>query len=91
MPVEDGIILVKFWFSLSRAEQRNRFAIRQVDPVRQGKPSATDPASLDLWDSYTAAKIEMFRATDTADAPWTVVKGNDQRLIVGAADSVLSA
>jgi polyphosphate kinase 2 len=79
MLVEDGVIMVKFWFSVSRAEQRTRFAIRQVDPVRQWKLSPTDVASLDLWDDYTAAKVDMFRATDTAHAPWTVVKSNDKR------------
>ncbi|MFE0450173.1 polyphosphate kinase 2 [Streptomyces sp. NPDC058914] len=79
MLVEDGIILVKFWFSVSRAEQRTRFAIRQVDPVRQWKLSPTDVQSLDLWDEYTTAKVDMFRATDTAHAPWTVVKSNDKR------------
>ncbi|MFG3343451.1 polyphosphate kinase 2 [Streptomyces sp. NPDC048018] len=79
MLVEDGILLVKFWFSVSRAEQRTRFAIRQVDPVRQWKLSPTDVASLDLWDAYTTAKVEMFRATDTTHAPWTVVKSNDKR------------
>ncbi|WP_053627403.1 polyphosphate kinase 2, partial [Streptomyces sp. XY511] len=79
MLVEDGVLLVKFWFSVSRAEQRTRFAIRQVDPVRQWKLSPTDLASLDLWDAYTTAKVAMFRATDTAHAPWTVVKSNDKR------------
>ncbi|GGY62748.1 polyphosphate kinase 2 [Streptomyces omiyaensis] len=79
MLVADGILLVKFWFSVSRAEQRTRFAIRQVDPVRQWKLSPTDLASLDLWDAYTSAKVEMFRATDTDAAPWTVVKSNDKR------------
>ncbi|WP_309053529.1 polyphosphate kinase 2 [Streptomyces sp.] len=79
MLVEDGVLLVKFWFSVSRAEQRTRFAIRQVDPVRQWKLSPTDLASLDLWDAYTTAKVEMFRATDTEHAPWTVVKSNDKR------------
>ncbi|MFG2450108.1 polyphosphate kinase 2 [Streptomyces sp. M41(2017)] len=79
MLVEDGITLVKFWFSVSRAEQRTRFAIRQVDPVRQWKLSPTDLDSLDRWDEYTLAKIEMFRATDTEHAPWTVVKSNDKR------------
>ncbi|MFK4068360.1 polyphosphate kinase 2 [Streptomyces sp. NPDC029674] len=79
MITEDGIILIKFWFSVSRAEQRTRFAIRQVDPVRQWKLSSTDLASLDLWDAYTYAKVEMFRATDTPHAPWTVVKTNDKR------------
>ncbi|MFF4398469.1 polyphosphate kinase 2 [Streptomyces sp. NPDC001480] len=76
---EDGILLVKFWFSVSRAEQRTRFAIRQVDPVRRWKLSPTDLASLDRWDDYTAAKVDMFRATDTVHAPWTVVKNNDKR------------
>ncbi|MFF3323585.1 polyphosphate kinase 2 [Streptomyces sp. NPDC002889] len=79
MLVQDGFLLVKFWFSVSRAEQRTRFAIRQVDPVRQWKLSPTDVASLDRWDAYTAAKVDMFRATDTAEAPWTVVKANDKR------------
>ncbi|MFJ4523124.1 polyphosphate kinase 2 [Streptomyces sp. NPDC088810] len=76
---DDGILLVKFWFSVSRAEQRTRFAIRQVDPVRRWKLSPTDLDSLDRWDDYTAAKVDMFRATDTAHAPWTVVKNNDKR------------
>ncbi|MET9666259.1 polyphosphate kinase 2 [Streptomyces sp. NPDC006475] len=79
MLVDDGIVLVKFWFSVSKAEQRTRFAIRQIDPVRQWKLSPTDVASLDLWDDYTAAKVDMFRATDTSHAPWTVVKSNDKR------------
>ncbi|MFF7446683.1 MULTISPECIES: polyphosphate kinase 2 [unclassified Streptomyces] len=79
MLTRDGILLVKFWFSVSQAEQRTRFAIRQVDPVRRWKLSPTDVASLDRWDDYTAAKVEMFRATDTEFAPWTVVKNNDKR------------
>ncbi|MER5479444.1 polyphosphate kinase 2 [Streptomyces sp. NPDC002734] len=79
MLTDDGILLVKFWFSVSRAEQRTRFAIRQVDPVRRWKLSPTDLASLDRWDEYTTAKVEMFRATDTPHAPWTVVKNNDKR------------
>ncbi|MDN3263623.1 polyphosphate kinase 2 [Streptomyces sp. CSDS2] len=76
---DDGILLVKFWFSVSQAEQRTRFAIRQVDPVRRWKLSPTDLASLDRWDDYTTAKVDMFRATDTPHAPWTVVKNNDKR------------
>ncbi|MDX2546412.1 polyphosphate kinase 2 [Streptomyces sp. WI04-05B] len=79
MLVDDGVLLVKFWFSVSRAEQRTRFAIRQVDPVRQWKLSPTDLASLDRWDDYTEAKVDMFRATDTEYAAWTVVKSNDKR------------
>ncbi|MFF7315307.1 polyphosphate kinase 2 [Streptomyces albogriseolus] len=76
---DDGIMLVKFWFSVSRAEQRTRFAIRQVDPLRRWKLSPMDLESLDRWDDYTKAKVEMFRATDTSHAPWTVVKNNDKR------------
>jgi polyphosphate kinase 2 (PPK2 family) len=70
---------VKFWFSVSADEQRTRFAIRQVDPVRQWKLSPMDIASLDKWASYTAAKEAMFRTTDTGAAPWTVVKSNDKK------------
>jgi polyphosphate kinase 2 len=79
MLVRAGINLVKFWFSVSRNEQRTRFAIRQVDPVRQWKLSPMDLASLDKWDEYTDAKEAMFFYTDTADAPWTVVKSNDKK------------
>ena len=79
MLVDDGIHLVKFWFSVSQLEQRTRFAIRQVDPVRQWKLSPMDLASLDKWDRYTSAKEENFRATDTDFAPWTVVKSNDKK------------
>ena len=79
MLVDDGIHLVKFWFSVTRAEQRTRFAIRQIDPVRQWKLSPMDVASLDRWDDYTAAKEAMFERTDTSYAPWTVVKTNDKK------------
>lgn len=79
MLVNDGIDVVKFWFSVSRAEQFTRFTIRQVDPVRQWKLSPMDLASLDKWDAYTAAKEAMFRKTDTRHSPWTVVKSNDKK------------
>ncbi|MFD3745612.1 polyphosphate kinase 2 [Nocardia sp. NPDC058633] len=79
MLVDDGIDLVKFWFSVSALEQRTRFAIRQVDPVRHWKLSPMDLASLDKWDSYTAAKEENFEHTDTDHAPWIVVKSNDKK------------
>ena len=79
MLVRSGIHLVKFWFSVSRREQQTRFVIRQVDPVRQWKLSPTDVASLDRWDDYTEAKEAMFFYTDTADAPWTVIKSNDKK------------
>ncbi len=79
MLVRSGITLIKLWFSVTRAEQRTRFVIRQVDPVRQWKLSPMDLASLDKWDDYTDAKEAMFFYTDTADAPWTVVKSNDKK------------
>jgi polyphosphate kinase 2 len=79
MWVRSGIHVVKLWFSVSRAEQRTRFVIRQVDPVRQWKLSPMDLASLDKWDEYTEAKETMFFYTDTADCPWTVIKSNDKK------------
>ncbi|RFU21221.1 polyphosphate kinase 2 [Geodermatophilus marinus] len=79
MLVDSGIRLVKFWFSVSRREQRTRFIVRHIDPVRQWKLSPTDLASLDRWDDYTAAKEAMFAATDTEWAPWTVIKSNDKK------------
>ena len=91
MLISDGISLTKLWFSVSPSEQRTRFAIRQVDPVRQWKLSPMDLASLDKWEAYTAAKEEMFRSTDTDHAPWTVVKSNDKkRARINAMRHVLS-
>ena len=79
MLVNNGIDLTKFWFSVSPAEQRTRFAIRLVDPVRQWKFSPMDMESVNRWDNYTEAKEEMFGATDTDAAPWIVVKSNDKK------------
>lgn len=79
MLVDSGIVLVKLWFSVSRGEQRTRFVVRQIDPVRQWKLSPTDLASLDRWDDYTRAKEAVFAATDTDHAPWTVVRSNDKK------------
>ena len=79
MLARNGIVLVKFWLSVSRAEQLRRFVHRLTDPVKQWKLSAMDLASLDKWDAYTAAKDAMFAHTDLADAPWTVVKADDKR------------
>jgi len=79
MFVRSGIHLIKLWFSVSRSEQRTRFLIRQVDPVRQWKLSPMDLESLDKWDEYTEAKEAMFFYTDTADSPWTVIKSNDKK------------
>ena len=77
--VHEGISLTKFWFSVTPGEQHTRFAIRQIDPVRQWKLSPTDIALLDKWDAYTAAKVTMFQRTDTPEAPWTVIKSNDKK------------
>ncbi|RZT85785.1 polyphosphate kinase 2 [Pseudonocardia sediminis] len=77
--VDNGIHLIKLWFSVSRPEQRTRFTIRVIDPLRQWKLSPVDLAALDRWDDYTAAKEAMFAGTDTAAAPWTVVKSNDKK------------
>jgi polyphosphate kinase len=79
MLVNDGIDLTKLWFSVSPAEQRTRFAIRLVDPVRQWKFSPMDMESVNRWDDYTAAKEQMFEATDTDIAPWIVVRSNDKK------------
>lgn len=74
--VRSGVHLIKFWFSVSRKEQRRRFKEREAHPLKQWKLSPIDLASLDKWDSYTKAKEAMFFETDTADAPWTVIKSD---------------
>src|SRR5580658_7294753 len=79
MLVRSGLNLTKFWFSVTRSEQRTRFIIRRIDPVRQWKLSPMDIESLDKWDAYTGAKEAMFHFTDTPEAPWTVVRSNDKK------------
>jgi polyphosphate kinase 2 len=74
--VRSGVHLIKFWFSVSRQEQRRRFKERQIHPLKQWKLSPIDMASLDKWDEYTKAKEAMFFYTDTADSPWTVIKSD---------------
>ncbi|AOW15539.1 polyphosphate kinase 2 [Hydrogenophaga crassostreae] len=74
--VRSGIHLVKFWFSVSREEQRRRFKERKAHPLKQWKLSPIDLASLNKWGDYTKAKEAMFFDTDTADAPWTVIKSD---------------
>lgn len=76
MLVRNNVHLIKFWFSVSREEQRRRFKEREKHPLKQWKLSPIDLASLDKWDDYTKAKEAMFFYTDTADAPWTVIKSN---------------
>jgi polyphosphate kinase len=79
MLIRSGLNLTKFWFSVTPAEQRTRFIIRRIDPVRQWKLSPMDIESLDKWEGYTEAKEAMFHFTDTDEAPWTVVKSNDKK------------
>ena len=94
MLVRSGIKLFKLWFSVSRNEQFRRFQSRQHDPLKQWKLSPVDMASLDKWQDYTEAKEAMFFYTDTADAPWTVVKSdckkrarlNAMRFVLGSLD-----
>ena len=74
-----GIRLFKYWFSVTREEQLARFKSREHDPLKQWKLSPIDKASLDKWDDYTEAKEAMFFYTDTADAPWTIIKSDDKK------------
>ena len=77
--VQSGIILVKFWLSISKEEQLRRFKERQINPLKRWKLSPVDIASIDKWDAYTEAMQAMFRASDSLDAPWTVIRNEDKR------------
>ncbi len=79
MLVDSGIFLFKYWFSVSREEQRRRFEARASSPLKRWKLSPIDKQSLDLWEEYTEAKETMFFYTDTRDAPWTVVRSDDKK------------
>ena len=79
MLTRSGIKLFKYWFSVTQEEQARRFTAREKDPLKQWKLSPIDKASLSKWDDYTEAKEAMFFYTDTADAPWTIVKSSDKK------------
>ena len=79
MMVRSGIILFKYWFSVTQPEQLNRFKSREIEPLKQWKLSPIDRESLDKWEDYTEAKEAMFFYTDTADAPWVIIKSNDKK------------
>ena len=79
MLVREGIILVKYWFSVSDAEQERRFQARLDDPTKRWKLSPMDLQSRARWVEYSKAKDEMFRHTDIRQAPWYVVNGDDKR------------
>jgi polyphosphate kinase len=77
--VEDGILLVKYWFSVSDEEQERRFRSRLEDPLRSWKLSPMDLQSRARWVDYSRAKDEMFVHTDISEAPWWVVEADDKR------------
>jgi polyphosphate kinase 2 len=79
MWTRSGIRLFKYWFSVTRDEQVRRFKERGRDPLKRWKLSPIDQASIDKWDDYTEAKEATFFYTDTADAPWTIVKSDDKK------------
>lgn len=79
MLVNSGVILFKYWFSVTQEEQQKRFKDRAEDPLKQWKLSPIDTASLDKWDAYTEARDEMFSRTDTEEAPWTVILSDDKK------------
>ncbi|MCF2872937.1 polyphosphate kinase 2 [Octadecabacter sp. G9-8] len=79
MLTRSGIHLYKYWFSVTQSEQAKRFKSRETDPLKRWKLSPIDKASLHKWDDYTEAKEAMFFYTDTADAPWTVIKSDDKK------------
>ena len=79
MLVQDGIHLMKYWFSVTQQEQERRFHSRDTDPLKRWKLSPVDRESRKKWDEYTKAKEDMFFHTDTADAPWTVIKSDDKK------------
>jgi polyphosphate kinase len=79
MLVEDGITLVKYWFSVSDEEQERRFRSRLDDPMRRWKLSEMDIESMRRWVDFSRAKDEMFVHTDIAEAPWYVVEADDKR------------
>jgi len=79
MIVRSGVRLYKYWFSVTQEEQHRRFKSREVEPLKKWKLSPIDRQSLDKWEDYTEAKEAMFFYTDTADAPWVIVKSNDKK------------
>jgi len=79
MLVRSGIILVKYWFSITDEEQQFRFLMRIHDPIKQWKLSPMDLQSRVRWEQYTKAKEEMFARTNIPEAPWTIVEGNDKK------------
>jgi len=79
MLYEDGVTIIKFWFSISKEEQAKRFEARRQNPLKQWKLSPVDDKAQEMWDSYTRYKEEMFSKTHTTFSPWIIVKANDKQ------------
>ncbi len=79
MLYEDGVILIKFWFSISKEEQSKRFDDRLANPLKKWKFSPVDKKGQELWDRYTYFKEQMFAKTHTSFSPWMIVKTNNKK------------
>jgi len=79
MLVRSGVMVVKYWFSITDQEQQLRFLMRIHDPIKQWKLSPMDLQSRVRWEQYTKAKEEMFERTNIPEAPWNIVEGNDKK------------
>jgi polyphosphate kinase 2 len=79
MIVDSGIILLKFYISVSKDEQKRRFDKRRSDPLKQYKISPIDEKAQEMWDAYTVAKYSMLMASNTSHAPWSIVKSDDKK------------
>ena len=79
MLYEDGVVIIKFWFSITKEEQKKRFASRMKNPLKQWKFSPVDKKGQELWDRYTYYKEQMFTKTHTNFSPWIIVKTNNKR------------
>jgi len=77
--VEDGIVVIKYWFSVSDEEQQKRFESRLYDPMRRWKLSDTDLLSISEWEGYSRAKDAMFAVTDLPEAPWWTIESDDKK------------
>lgn len=79
MLYEDGITVIKFWFSISKGEQQMRFSSREINPLKQWKLSPIDQEAQGMWDKYTIYKEKMFSRTHTTFSPWIIVRANDKK------------
>ncbi|MEZ4820024.1 MAG: hypothetical protein R3A45_09065 [Bdellovibrionota bacterium] len=79
MLYEDGVELIKFWFSISKDEQAKRFASRRKNPLKQWKLSPVDQKAQDLWDEYTRCKEQMFTRTHNSFSPWVIIRANNKK------------